>query len=405
MLSTGTFQGVSFLKKRIKKLLLFWLFTAAAFAGNGAESTITYRSQAGVPLHCSGTLRRLEHFLKEVFPKTPYRKTPLTIDITGGRRPLEQTDGKVFEANRFLLERKSLTLLSEAGGAMLHSMGKAPENFRLPLFLCGAFRHRERAAKQECRFLGNNRRFNSVEALLREGILPDLKVLFTHVPDEREKVDNEWFDDHARLLFEMLRSRNFKGKAEELNAAAEKLLSREFKAEELRPMVWGNFNLLPPHLAEQELDAILKAEVPTLDKENKPDGKTETVSAAALPGKLLKHPERKAVCSKFASSLLRNSFKLPVTFRSALRKVHDAVLELGRDPAKESAFRIALAEVNRVRQRYADRAAFLDRLERETAAPLRMWQRSCRANALPAGIVTPECSRSLQRAEEYHTGF
>lgn len=388
----------------MKKILL-WLFLAAVVPGAAGEEVITYRFQAGIPLHCSSSLRRLEQFLKELFPKTPYRKTPLTIDITGGSGALEAPEGALFEANRFRIERGDLELLSEAGGAMLHAHGKAPAGYRLPLFLCGAFRHRERAAGVECRFLGNNRRFNTAEALLRAGFVPDLKVLLTHVPGERDKIGNQWFDDHARLLFEMLRSKNFKGGPEKLESAAEQLLARQFKVEELRPMIWGNFNLLPPELAAQQLQTMLTLQLPKLDHMNQPNGLTETVTASQLPSKLQKHPLRKEVCSKFASSLFRKGAGLPVFFKGALRKLHDAVRRLGADPAAAPAFNAALAHLDHVRKEYADRAAFLDRLESRSDFPVRMRQRSLRANALPAGIAAPECQRFLERMEEYYTGF
>ncbi len=388
-----------------KSFFLFLLTAALLFPCSGAETVVIYRSSSEVSLSASTPLRRLEQFLKELFPKTPYPKSPLTIDITGRGTPPEAASGNVLQVDFFRLQRESLTLYAEAGGAMLHAWGKAPAGFRLPLFLCGAFRHRERAAANECRFLGNNRRLSSIEAVLRHGQVPDLKKILKHRVDERDRTANEWFDDHARLLLELLRRRGFRGKAEELRGAAEKLLAGELKTEELVPMIWGNFNLLPPELAEQELSRMLTVEIPRLDYMNEPNGLTETASASQLPAKVLKHPMRKEICRQFGSSLLRQSVKLPSGFRPRLRQLHDAALLLGKSPAFEPDFRSALAQLEKFCRSYAARGAALDKLQSETHQPVRMWKRSLTTNGQPGTIIPPESSRFLDRMEEYYTGI
>ena len=386
-------------------LFLLILLTAALLLPcSGAESVITYRSQPGIPLSAGDSLRRLEQFLKEIFPETPYRKRALTIDITGRTGSLESGTENVLAVDFFRLKRESLELYAEAGGAMLHAWGKAPAGFRLPLFLCGTFRYRERSARKECRFLGNNRRLRSIEALLRQGVVPDLKRVLTYKPDERNRIDNEWFDDHARLLFELLRRNGAKLRAGELRSAAEKLLAKELKVEELIPMIWGNFNLLPPELAAKELLQMLKVEIPKLDHMNEPNGLTETVEASALPDHLLKHPQRKEICSQFGKSLLLNGVKLPAGFRGLLRQLRDAAQLLGKGPEFAPEYRRALARLEKYRELYAARAAFLDKLESETPLPVKMWKRSLETNGQHSALVTPECSRFLDRMEEYYSG-
>ena len=382
------------------------MLTAALLAPClGAETVIVYRSQPGIPLSASDSLRRLEQFLKELFPKTHYRRKALTIDITGGSAPLETVRGDLFEADFYRLRRESLELYSEAGGAMLYALGKAPAGYRLPLFLCGAFRHRERSAGKECRFLGNNRRLRSVESLLRSGHVPALKNVLSHRVSEWDTADNEWFDDHARLLCELLRRSNFKGSPEELQGSAEKLLAKELKVEDLTPLIWGNFNLLPPEMAAKELSQMLKVEIPRLDYMNEPNGLVETVTASQLPEKLLKHPLRKEICKQFGSSLLLKAVKLPAGFRGWLRQLHDAAVKLGKDPESAPEFRRVLARLEQFSKLYAARSAALDKIESETLQPVRVWKRSLRTNGRPATIVTPECSRFLDRMEEYYSGI
>ena len=160
---------------------LLWGLLALTVLPLQGSSWVVYRSASGVSLKESAVLRRLEGLLKEFFPKSPLPPVPLTIDITGRGTPPAPTGGTVLEVNCFKLGRYDLETLSTAGGALLHAYGKAPAGFRLPLFFCAAFRHRERSLKKEARFLGNNRRLAPVEVFLRKETMPPLEHLLTAV--------------------------------------------------------------------------------------------------------------------------------------------------------------------------------------------------------------------------------
>ena len=390
---------------RAGKVILLVL-TAAAFLPFCAEgAAVVYCSRSEVPLHCSSTLRRFEAFLKELFPKVLFQERDLTIEFTNGPGAPTFSAENILAVDRYRLEREELELYSEIGGAILHAGGKAPARFRLTLFVCGAFRHRERAARQESRFLGNSRRFRSLEPFLKLQCVPDLKQVLTTVPGKREQAENDWFDDRARLLLEMLKSRRFKGTPGEITGAAEKLLEKELKPETLYPFVWNSFNQFPPELTDHYLKNFFKVQIPRLDHLHELSGEYDTVDLADLPGKLANHPERQKICADIAATLLRHPLRVPGEIRQKLRELYGSVLRMGAGPQFDGEFRKALAALESVRQLHRSRAACLDKLENETPQPVRMWQHTLAANALLPHIITPECQRYLDRMEEYFTGY
>ena len=80
-------------------------------------------------------------------------------------------------------------------------------------------------------------------------------------------------------------------------------------------------------------------------------------------------------------------------------------MKLGKDPESAPEFRRVLARLEQFSKLYAARSAALDKIESETLQPVRVWKRSLRTNGRPATIVTPECSRFLDRMEEYYSGI
>lgn len=387
---------------RVKKLLWGVLLSAAPLLLHGAE-TVTYRSGYGVSLHCSETLRQLERFLKELFPKSPYRKTPLTIDITGALPLPAPPAGKRIELKSTDLEHLSLEILSEAGGAMLHAYGKAPENFRLPLFLCAAFRHRERSLKQEGRFLGNNRQLNSVRASLYADATPPLKEIFALKAPDSDPAAAAWFDDHSRLLFELLRRKGFRGSASELENAAKKLLQSPLK-EEISLHFWNNFQLLPPHLIRKELDQLMQVRLPRLDHNGEVNGLFETVAATQMPAKLRLHPQRQELFRDYAALVLTVSARCPRFMRVSLRHLHESTNALGKNPAPEleTGFLQALADVEQAFLLCRRRSQALDEAALQMSNPVRLLRRPLLENSRPCRAASPEAERFLQRWNDYY---
>lgn len=390
------------------KIFLFLLLLSGtgAFLHGAGEPAVTFRFQEGVPLRSGEILRRFETFLKEVFPKRSHSLRPLTIYIMrpGGKK-LEEKVEHLFEADFYLLEKQDLELLGRAGSAILRARGRVSDNYELPLFLCGAFRHRERAASRECRFLGNNRRFKSAEALLRAGRIPDLKRVLTFIPDPRDPIENSWFDDHSRLLWDLVRRKGFKNAPEELGKILAGVTARPLTFDDLAPLVWGPFNLFPPEWTQKHLESMLEMQIPKLDHNNEVTSLTETITADQFPVKLLKHPQRKAICTAFATSLLQQGERLPVFFRSDLRRLHEEIRRLGQDPEAGRGIPAALARLRRTLELYQARSGYLDSLESKEAQVMVRYRQSALANAERGTLITPESARFLQRAEEYYSGL
>lgn len=384
--------------------------TAAVFGGllalavpslQGAD-LIVYRSASGVSLKETSVLRRLESLLKEFFPKSTRPPVPLTIDITGRGTPPQPAGGNTIEVNCFKLAQQDLETLSAAGGAILHAWGKAPEGFRLPLFFCGAFRHRERSLKKEACFLGNNRRLEPVEVFLRKDAMPPLELLLTAPSPDADPALAAWYDSCARFLLELLRSRGFKGMPAELEGAAEKLLASEVNKKKVQELIWNNFNLPPPELLEKEMQLLREVTLPKLDHQGEPSGLMETVPVTALPEKLLKHPERTLLCRKYASDVLLCAGRFPFSMRQVLRTLHSKAMALSRDPLAAQGFLAAAAEAEKSFELFKKRSLALDEAALAPAAPVRLWRNVLRENSRKGIILSPEAERYLDRAEEYY---
>ena len=371
-----------------------------------AGETVVYRSPSGVSMKYTSSLRRLEGFLKDIFHKTYYRKNPLTIRING-KYPISGGDdqGNVVSVSTFDIDNGDLETISRVGGAILNAWGKAPAGFKLPLFLAASFRYKERSAQQQCRFLGNNRRLNCVEVLLRNDVMPDLKTLLAIKSDEKDHAHRVWYDDHARVVFEMLRRTGFRGSPEQIFSAAEKVAGKNYSLDDFYPFIWNNFNLMPPHLIRRKLDAVLQCSIPKLDHENMPTSLSENVQAAGIPAKLRKHPMRKEILSGFAEKILAEAADLPIYMRHPMRQLHDAARRLGSDPEQEKRFLEALKKLEQDLQFSAGRTGFLDKCTLNDLQPLKSHLSALKANAGRGGILAPECQRYLDRCEEYFGRF
>ena len=389
---------------QMKKLFFALFLTGLPWLLPGIE-TVTYRSSSGVSLHSSDTLRKLERFLREFFPRSPYRKRALTIDITGAGLPLPPVRGycielKVADLDSFLLEP-----LSRAGGAMLHAWGKAPENFRLPLFFCAAFRHRERSLKKEGRFIGNNRRFNSVEVFLKAGARPPLKELLSLKDPDSDPVSARWYDDHARLLLELLRRKGFKGDPADLQKAAEKLLKSDILQEDISEHIWNSFRLLPVPLIRRELDQLQQVRLPRLDHNGEVNGLYEEISVSLMASKLRRHPLRQELFQNYALRVSDSAARLPRFLRGALRELQESANALGRAdsaPELEERFSRALRSVEETFQLCRSRARALDEAALRFENPVLLLRNSLTENSRPPKISAPEADRFFQRWNEYY---
>ena len=445
----------------VRKVFFILFFALVWDLGAG---TVIYRSKPGIPLECSDTLRRFDRFLKEHFLKSPYSKGVLTIEITGTASPSRVLSKEEFLVNRAELERMELKLLAEVGGAILHARGKAPEKFVLPYFLCGAFRHRERSTAAEGRFLGNNRKLRSVTALLRSGARPPLKELLDLNAPGNSPIEEEWFDDSSRLILELIRRQGIRCTVEQLASEAEKCVDSSSSVEDLVPFIWNNFNPLPPELVRLELDTMLKVEIPPIPEnplpaprkkespskvkkliipqgasalpkksyiqkkpapqkseavpketpgeppektsEAAPEKKSsETVHASLLPQKLRQHPLRDQVCREFARAVMSRSGRLPAPLRPALRQLHDAALQLGRNDSAAALFAESLSKLEKSCELHKARARFLD--EEEKAAPCQklLYRYPLRTNSLSGELLSPEGRLFLEHAESAYSGI
>ncbi len=385
------------------KLFLTAVLICCVWGISGAE-TVTYRSSSGVQLHTSVTLRKLERFLKELFPGTPFRKSSLVIDIIGPGAPLPPVTEERLEIKADDLEKLSLETLAQAGSAILKAHGKAPEGFKVPLFLCGAFRHRERSLQNESRFLGNNRKLYSAGALFQAGAMPPLKELLSQDDPDSDPVLARWYDDHARLLLELLRSNGFRGRVQELQPAAEKLLKSDTYSAGIRALLWNNFTLLPPHLIRRELDQLLQVSFPRLDHNGEPNGLFETLAVSQLPEKLRQHPLRGEVLRSYASQVLKTSAGCPRFFQGVLRELHDSANALSRasKPELEGRFYAALANVERTFQFHSKCSKALDDAAFNTENPVKLLRNALIENSRSGQLLTPEGERFLQRWNEYY---
>lgn len=388
------------------KYLFFLLLVLFSVSLSHGEERIVYRSQSGVGLHCSTRIRRLEQFLRELFPGMSHTPGKLTIDITGRGAPLEKIRGERIELSCFEIENFSLHALSRAGSALLYANGKvSSRDFRLPLFVYGAFRHRERSLDRESLFLNSNRRFNTVESLLREGVMPDLKILLSPQTETDGSAAALWFDDHSRLFLELLRRRKSRYTPEEFQKAAVQLASEKLYPEELYPLIWNSFNLLPPSLVRPLLDKLLQCEFRELDKDNQPGENMAKCSAGQLPLKMRQHPLRLETCTAFAKQLNAHTERFPRELHPHLRCFTEAVRRLGKDPEYEKEYLKALEQLNEKASYCARRADFLDSLTLKTPRAAQLWNSSIRENSARGGIASPECQRYLDRCEKYYTGI
>ena len=381
------------------KVCLFLLIFQTAALLWGAE-TVLYRSASGVSVRNSETLRRLEQFVRDFFPKTPYSQRALTIDIVGRGTPPGEADTESIVINVFKLERQELETLSKAGSAMLRAYGKAPENFKLPLFFCAAFRHREHSFENEGRFLGNNRRMNPVEALVRSGKAPALKQLLAPENPDRDPVTALWYDAHARFFLELLRLRGFKGSAEELLPAACKEVLKEVSEREKRSLLWNNFNLLPHEYLRKDLDELLQISLPRVDHQGEANGLFDTVPLAQLPEKILQHPRRQEILTEYNARIAAASSTFPPVMRLALRAFQESIAAWKADPAKAPQCLRAADELENSYTLIKKRSAVLDEFHLAPQYTVKMLSLPARENSRPGTLLGPRELRELLRYGE-----
>ena len=379
------------------KVCFILLLLQGALLLPGAE-TVLYRSASGVSVKSSDTLRRLELFAREFFPQSPYPKSALTIDIAGRGTPPGEADTESIVINIFKLERQELETLSKAGSAMLKAYGKVPENFKLPLFFCAAFRHRERSLENEARFLGNNRRLNCVEALFRSGVLPDL----TQVLDEKElprtSVTADWYDTCSRVLLELLRLRSFKGTAEELLPAARKAALGGISEKELRTLLWNNFNLPPAEFVRKDLDDLLQITLPRMDHQGEANGLFDTVPLAQLPEKLLQHPRSREILKEYSARISASISSFPPGMRSALRSFQESVSLWSFNPENAAAVLQKAKELEKAYTACAKRSAALDEFHLGPENAVKILALPAKENSSPGTLLGP---RELQELRRY----
>ena len=379
------------------KVCFLLLLFQTALVLSGAE-TVLYRSASGVSVKSSETLRRLEHFVKEFFPQSPYPKSALTVDVAGRGTPPGEADTRSIVINVFKLERQELETLSKAGSAMLRAYGKVPENYKLPLFFCAAFRHRERSLANEARFLGNNRRLNAVEALARSGNLPDLRQVLDEAGVPADPVTAEWYDAHARVLLELLRLRGFKGTAEELLPAARKAALSGISEKELRTLLWNNFNLLPAEFLRKDLDALLQVTLPRVDHQGEANGLFDTVPLEKLPEKLLLHPRSREILKEYSARVAAGISSFPPGMRSSLRAFQESITRWSFAPENPAPCLQAAKELEKAYTLCCKRSAVLDEFHLSGVNAVRILALPAKENSRPGTLLGP---RELQELRRY----
>lgn len=402
----------------IKKMLLALLLATAGYAAAGQ---VVFSPDPDVPLDSGNVLQRFDRFLKELFPTRLYPGENVTIRLVSKGAPLSR-QGEEYCINHFILEKQDLSLLSEAGGLLLFIHGKAPRDFRLPLFVCGAFRHRERGTAAEERFLSNNRKFRSVEAFSRAGFHPELHTLLNFVPGrEPDSAEGAWFDDRSRLLLEMLRSSKFRGNAADISAAGAKIANGD--PQKLSAALWNNFTPMPPHLARKEIDKLMEVTIPPIPEE-KPAVQTKKNTAQAkknaeaekekpsrrvsvfeMPVNLRNHPLRRKVCSAYAGTVLRQLKLLPPLLKPAARELHSAALKLAGDVNRESEFLAAVRRLQKELELAEKRGALLDQEELNSEKHVKLYRKVLNINSTRSSSLPPGCRTFLDRTENYYSGI
>ena len=381
------------------KVCLFLLIFQSAALLSGAE-TVLYRSASGVSVKSSETLRRLEHFVREFFPKTLYSQRPLTVDIVGRGTPPGDADTACVVINVFNLERQELETFSKAGTAMLRAYGKVPPDFKLPLFFCAAFRHRERALEREARFLGNNRRLNSVEALVRANIPLALKQILEEENPDQDPVTACWYDTHARFLLELLRLRGFRGNAADLLPAARKEALAGVTAGELRTLLWNNFNLLPTEFLRKDLDELLTVTLPRMDHQGESNGLFDTVPLKQLPEKLLQHPRRQEILKEYNARVAARSSTFPPGMRLPLRAFQESITAWMLDETQAPLCLRAAENLEKACDLAQKRSAVLDEFHLAPRYTVKMLALPAGENSRPGTLLGPRALRELLRYGE-----
>lgn len=388
---------------RIKKLFPALLVLLAVQLLPGSEM-VTYHSGPGVPLHSIERLQKLERFLRDFFPRSPYPGMRLTIDVTKeGKSSLSPSHSRI-EIRNADVESLSLEALSAAGSAMLQAWGKAPPGYSLPLFLAAAFRHRERNSLTAGRFLGRNRQLNSVEALLKAQAQPQLQRVLTLTDPDSDPAAAFWYDDHALLLYELLHRNGFKGSAAAVLPAAQKILKSSTLEEDISSLVWNSFRMRPADSIRKELDELLLIRLPRLDHNGELNGLYEDLHALKAVPKLRQHPMRGELLHKFALKVLQSSPRFPHIMRRPLREVHRSAESLSREsvPPLEAALARALTALENSYQLCRSREKALDEAALKLENPVVLLKKALLENSRPGKIPDPVAERFLQRWNEYY---
>ena len=161
--------------------------------------------------------------------------------------------------------------------------------------------------------------------------------------------------------------------------------------------------------APQKSEDVPKAApeaTPEKTSEGTPEKKSsETVHASLLPQKLRQHPLRDQVCREFARAVMSRSSRLPAPLRPALRQLHDAALQLGRNDSAAALFAESLSKLEKSCELHKARARFLD--EEEKAAPCQklLYRYPLRTNSLSGELLSPEGRLFLEHAESAYSGI
>jgi hypothetical protein len=232
--------------------------------------------------------------------------------------------------------------------------------------------------------------------------MPPLELLIDSSSPDSDPALAAWYDNCARFLLELLRSRGFRGTPAELLPAAEKLLASGLDKKKARELIWNNFNLPPPELLEKEMQLLREVTLPKLDHQGEPSSLMETVPVTVLPEKLLKHPERTLLCRKYAADVLKCASRFPYSLRPPLRALHAGAIALSKDPGAVHSFLQAAAELEKSFELFKKRSLALDDAALAPGAPVRLWRNVLRENSRKGTILSPEAERFLDRAEEYY---
>lgn len=384
------------------------------------------------------------------------RRSPIRCRITAS--PNAAPGGLLFRAkrNNWELEfntalpgwQEDLELWRRIAGILLLAKrgGPVPENpAYLPIWLAAGLRAELTEQNGAERLLRRNRHYPITRALLAAGLpLPDFRYLTGELdPARLTPGELRWYREFSRLLLEILSqlsspgdnvlldyallSADSKYSPEHVRAAtidrilqqaaarnAEKQDSatrntvniQRYLENRAQSIVWHLFSPMPPEIAESRFQAVNRMELPVLDAEGRPTGKSETVPLDALPERLAGRTDGNELRNRKLNEIQRLAPGNSPEILSRYRELSEALRELPlnpEDPAYAAAcgrFRRALAEVERYFSYRARLEQKLDEYARRAATTTERYSDQIEALRRTPPFLTEKAEQLLERTEK-----